>query len=116
MKSISTYISEGGFFKNVNADIVTPKNKRELIDIINNTIAKEGPNCNLNFIDTSKVDDISALFCSTDFNGDISQWNISNVKNMAIFLTGTYRMWFTWIICFMAVNSMEISPNGMYVM
>ena len=82
MKTLGSYISEGGFFKNVNADIVTPKNKRELIDIINNTIAKEGPNCNLNFIDTSKITDMSGLFLKTKFNGDISNWDVSRVKNM----------------------------------
>ena len=42
MKTLNTYITEGGFFKNVNADIVTPKNRNELIDIINDTIAKYG--------------------------------------------------------------------------
>ena len=83
MKTLNTYITEGGFFKNVKAELVTPENKKELIRIINDTISKEGPNCDLNFIDTSKIDDMSALFYSSKFNGDISKWNVSNVKNMS---------------------------------
>ena len=68
MKTLNTYITEGGVFKNINAEIVTPENKKELIKIINDTIEKEGPNCDLNFIDTSKIDDMSALFYSSKFN------------------------------------------------
>ena len=83
MKTLNSYITEGGFFKNVKAELVTPENKKELIKIINDTIEKEGPNCDLNFIDTSKIDDMSALFYSSKFNGDISKWNVSNVKNMS---------------------------------
>ena len=71
MKSLNTYITEGGFFKNVKAEMITPKNKKELIDIIKDTMSKEGPNCDLNFIDTSKIDDMYALFYSSEFNGDI---------------------------------------------
>ena len=82
MKTLNTYITEGGFFKNVKAELVTPENKKELIKIINDTIEKEGPNCDLNFIDTSKIDDMSALFYSSKFNGDISKWDVSKVKNM----------------------------------
>ena len=29
MKTLESYITEGGFFKNVKAEIVTPKNKQE---------------------------------------------------------------------------------------
>ena len=83
MKTLNTYITEGGFFKNVKAELVTPENKKELIKIINDTIEKEGPNCDLNFIDTSKIDDMSALFYSSKFNGDISNWDVSNVKDMS---------------------------------
>ena len=83
MKTLNTYITEGGFFKNVKAELVTPKNKQELVKIIKDTISKEGPNCDLNFIDTSKIDDMSALFYSSEFNGDISNWDVSNVTTMA---------------------------------
>ena len=83
MKSLNSYITEGGFFKNVKAELVTPENKKEIIKIINDTIEKEGPNCNLNFIDTSKITDMSALFRGIEFNGDISKWDVSGVKHMS---------------------------------
>ena len=60
-----------------------PKTKDELKQIIEDRVFKEGPNCDLNFIDTSKIDDMSALFYSSKFNGDISKWNVSNVTSMA---------------------------------
>lgn len=62
---------------------IQPKDKNELLHIIEDTIQKEGFNCNLNFIDTSLIDDMSKLFYhNPGFNGDISEWNTSNVKNM----------------------------------
>ena len=83
MKTLNTYITEGGFFKNVKGEIVTPKNKQELIKIIKDTISKEGPNCDLNFINTSKITNMSELFRGIEFNGDISKWDVSNVTSMA---------------------------------
>ena len=38
MKSLNEYIIEGGFFKNVKAEMITPKSKEELIDIINDIL------------------------------------------------------------------------------
>ena len=63
---------------------VQPKDKDDLIRIIEDTIQKEGNDCDLNFIDTSKITDMSRLFEGKlyYFNGDISKWNTSNVKNM----------------------------------
>ena len=61
---------------------VQPKNKFELIDIIEETIVDEGYNCSLNFIDTSLIKDMRNLFCESKFNGDISKWNASKVKDM----------------------------------
>ena len=60
-----------------------PKTKEELEQIVNNRIEKEGPNCDLNDIDTSLITDMSYLFYESEFDGDISNWNVSNVKNMA---------------------------------
>ena len=82
MKALNTYISEGGFFKNVGA-VVAPKTKEELTKIIKDTIKKEGLNCNLNFIDVSKITDMSYMFYRSKFNGDISKWDVSNVENMS---------------------------------
>ena len=81
MKTLNTYISEG-FFQNVGA-IQMPKDKYELVKIINDTISKQGPNCDLNFIDISNIDDLSAIFANKQFNGDISNWNVSNVRDMS---------------------------------
>ena len=59
-----------------------PKTKEELEKIIEERISKEGPNCDLNDIDVSLIDDMSYLFHESEFNGDISKWNVSNVKDM----------------------------------
>ena len=60
-----------------------PTNKSELKRLINQRIKEQGPKCNLNDIDVSGVEDMSALFEGTDFNGDISKWDVSNVENMS---------------------------------
>ena len=59
-----------------------PKSKEELQDIIKKRIKDEGNKVDLNDIDVSKITDMSNLFENTNFNGDISNWNVSNVKNM----------------------------------
>ena len=61
---------------------VQPKNKAELLSIIEIAINRYGDNCDLNFIDTSLVTDMSYLFCGLKFNGDISGWDVSNVITM----------------------------------
>ena len=61
-----------------------PKSNDELKAIINARIAEEGPDCNLNDIDTSLIEDMSYLFDQSKFNGDISKWNVSNVKDMSM--------------------------------
>ena len=53
------------------------------MQIIEDTIKKEGNICDLNFIDTSKITDMDFLFYNhTNFDGDISMWDVSNVKTM----------------------------------
>ena len=61
---------------------VKPTTKLELAWIIEDTIEKEGVNCDLNFIDTSLITDMSWLFSYSKFNGDISKWDVSNVEDM----------------------------------
>ena len=51
-------------------------------DIILKRIKDEGNEVDLNDIDVSEITDMSNLFERTDFNGDVSNWDVSNVKNM----------------------------------
>ena len=59
-----------------------PKNREELKEIIKKRISEQGNGCDLNDIDTSLITNMSYLFSRSDFNGDISKWNISNVEDM----------------------------------
>ena len=84
MKTLQNYITEK-ILINKNSKIVYnyyPKTKDELKDIINKRIESKGNECNLNDIDTSNITNMSSLFKGSDFNGDISKWNVSNVTNM----------------------------------
>lgn len=51
--------------------------------IIKDAISKYGNEADLNFIQTYKVTGMSGLFMNTEFNGDISKWDVSNVVYMA---------------------------------
>lgn len=53
-----------------------------LQELIESAIKKNGPNCDLNYIDVSNVCRMEALFKNSPFNGNIRQWNVSNVVNM----------------------------------
>ena len=59
---------------------VQPKNKNELSDIITNAFKIK--QYDLNFIDTSKITDMSELFININHNFDVSKWDVSNVTNM----------------------------------
>ena len=59
-----------------------PKTKEELKNIIKKRIREQGPNCDLNDINTSLITDMSYLFDYSKFNGDISKWDVSNVVDM----------------------------------
>ena len=84
-------IKESLFFKNKYK--YRPKTKEELIRAIKKEIYEiqgtpDNPNweADLNCIDTSKITDMSGLFSGlyelNKFNGDISKWNVSNVRDM----------------------------------
>ena len=84
MKSLKSYIQEKLIIKKSNNNYkYCPKTKEELKDIILQRIKEEGKEVDLNDIDVSKITDMTSLFEGTDFNGDISEWNVSNVKNMS---------------------------------
>ena len=72
-----------------------PKTKDELCEIISQRIKENGPKCDLNDIDVSKITDMSHLFDAyyndgqfKDFNGDISNWDVSNVISMRSMFSG----------------------------
>ena len=87
MKSLSHYIQEKLIIKK-NKYKYFPQTKEELQDIIKKRIKQEGNECNLNDIDLSKITDISYLFSGTYFNGDISKWNVSKIKNNGYMFCG----------------------------
>ena len=83
MKQINKYIVER---LHINKDIKSynyhPKTIDELTDLIDKLIEERGNKANLNDIDTSEITSMTGLFCDSDFNGDISEWDVSNVKKM----------------------------------
>ena len=82
MKSLKSYIQEKLTIKKSKYNYF-PETKKELKAIIKQRIKDEGNEVDLNDIDVSKITDMTSLFEGTDFNGDISEWNVSNVKNMS---------------------------------
>jgi surface protein len=88
MKTINTYINEKLRLTNKRTYSCQPKGKQELWQIIIKRIKNEGPTCDLNDIDVSKITNMSQVFDASinsifkDFNGDISLWDVSNVKDM----------------------------------
>ena len=84
MKEIVKFIKEG--LKITSKTKVNeynhPKTKKELQDLLKQLIKERGNEGDFNDIDTSEITDMSDLFSIMDkFNGDISNWNVSNVKN-----------------------------------
>ena len=84
MKDLKQYLTERLLIKKINNKYnYFPKTKDELKRIINERIKEEGNEVDLNDIDVSQIKDMSYLFDETDFNGDISNWDVSNVTNMS---------------------------------
>lgn len=74
-------------------ETIQPKTKDELIDVIIAEVEKQGPDVNLNHIDTSLITDMYNLFpFAASRNGymnhsfvrkiRVDKWNVSNVTNM----------------------------------
>ena len=83
MKSLSSYIQEKLVIKKKsNQYRYFLQSKLELKEIIENRIKGEGNEVYLNDIDTSNITDMSYLFARKDFNGNISNWDVSKVTNM----------------------------------
>jgi conserved domain protein len=67
-----------------NVNKVTPKTKEELRKLIYKELKRQGPDADLNFIDTSMITDMSELFEALNIiNIKIDKWNVSNVTNMS---------------------------------
>ena len=81
MKTLKQFLTERLVIKKKSYKYY-PETKEELQEIIKERIDQEGPEVNLNDIDTSNITDMSRLFKEINFNGDISEWDVSNVTNM----------------------------------
>ena len=96
MKSFKQHILEKLKVSKIeNKAVYHPNTKKELVDLIIKEIEANGPKCSLNHIDVSAITDMSDLFRGgetmqywsghpvlSDFDGDISDWDVSNVKYM----------------------------------
>ena len=93
MKDLNIYIKEALKItkdsKVKNAYKYHPKNRLDLINCIREELTEQGPDADLNCIDTANVVDMSFLFNDVNLdnkyvirNIDISEWNTSNVKDM----------------------------------
>ena len=81
MKSLNQYLIERLNIKKTGYNYF-PETKEELKDIIEQRIKQEGNEVDLNDINVSNITDMSEVFENlSEFNGDISQWDVSNVKN-----------------------------------
>lgn len=84
MKRLSNYINEKlKISKDTNKLTLFPKTKEELEKMIDSEIEKNGNECSLNHIDVSKITNMAKLFYQSQFNGDISKWDVSNVEDMS---------------------------------
>ena len=70
-------------------DKVQPKNKIQLEQLIG--YAFKHNIYDLNFIDTSKITDMSGLFTCIAHDFDVSSWDMSNVKNMSYMFYNCYK-------------------------
>ena len=88
MKSLAQYILESqNFLVNKHTSKVYnyhPQTSNELKRLIDKLIKERGNEANLNDIDTSAITDMSYMFYHSTFNGDISNWDVSNVEDMCM--------------------------------
>ena len=63
--------------------MITVNSREELKELIKQRIEEQGPKCDLNDIDVSKITDMSGVFAYSKFCGDISRWDVSNVEDMS---------------------------------
>ena len=98
MKSLKQYLNESLVSRKMAMHrTLFPQNRKELEIMIADEMEENGNECSLNHIDVSKIEDMTMLFSGStkivnsnnkeiwlgDFNGDISNWDVSNVNNMS---------------------------------
>ena len=62
--------------------IVKVRNNDELMTIVD-FYSKNYPKDSLNWLDVSRITEMTKLFQYTDYTGDISKWDVSMVENMS---------------------------------
>ena len=81
MKSLTQFIQEKLIIKKKSSNYkYFPETRKELKDIILQRIKEEGNEVDLNDIDVSNITDMSYLFAYTNFNGDISKWDVLQLQ------------------------------------
>ena len=74
-----------------------PQDAKELKELVYKLIKERGNDADLNDIDTSKITNMDELFRLNDykettlsnFNGDISEWDVSKVRDMSFMFDGS---------------------------
>ena len=70
-------------------DIIKANDRAHLNQLIQECIALGGARCDLNHIDVTGVTNMTGMFYNSNFNGNISSWNVSNVVNMDAMFSGS---------------------------
>ena len=100
MKSLNQYLIERLNIKKGNYNY-SPETKEELKDIIEQRIKQEGNEVDLNDINVSNITDMSDLFKNlSEFNGDISKWDVSNVTDTK----GKFNKYPDWIFTYCPIE------------
>ena len=91
--SLSTYITERiKITSKTKSATPQPVTKDELRAIIEQELRIQGPDADLNFIDTSKITDMSFLFKDYDIRRiKIDEWNTSNVTDMMYMFSNNWE-------------------------
>lgn len=61
--------------------IISVTARDELRELVQRTIAQQGSRCDLNHIDVSRVEDFTAIFRNTTFNGNIDRWDTRAMRS-----------------------------------